>query len=106
MKEYLRNIYKLADSVDTARTRTAFGLRCEKAEASAIQCLKQMAKTIRKRIEGLLAFWKHDKITSASQEGFNNKIGWFTRQAYGYQDKAFLHLKIYDLPNISTRKQL
>ena len=82
MKEYLRNIYKLADSVDTARTRTAFGLWCEKAEASAIQCLKQMAKTIRKRIEGLLAFWKHDKITNASQEGFNNKIGWLTRQKH------------------------
>ena len=104
MKEYLRNIYKLADGVDTART--AFELWCEKAEASAIHCLKQMAKTIRKRIEGLLAFWKHDKITNASQEGFNNKIGWLTRQAYGYRDEQFLHLKIYDLPNLSTRKTL
>ena len=103
MKEYLRNIYRMADGVDTARD--AFTLWCDKAEASAIHCLKQMAKTIRKRIEGLLAFWKHDRLTSASQEGFNNKIGWLTRQAYGYRDEEFLHLKIYDLPNISTRKQ-
>ena len=64
MKEYLRNIYKIADGVSTART--AFTLWCEKAEVSAIDCLKKMAKTIRKRMEGLLAFWKYDKITNAS----------------------------------------
>jgi transposase len=104
MKEYLRNIYGMADCVATAQA--AFTLWCEKAEASAIQCLKQMARTIRKRMEGLLGFWKHGRVTSASQEGFNNKIGWLTRQAYGYRDEAFLHLKIYDLPNLSTRKEL
>lgn len=104
MKEYLRNIYKLADGVSTARA--AFILWCEKAESSTICCLKQMAKTIRKRLDGLLAFWKHDRLTNASQEGFNNKIGWLTRQAYGYKDEAFLHLKIYDLPHLSIRKNL
>lgn len=104
MKEYLRNIYKMADCCQTARM--AFTLWCEKAEVSGIHCLKQMAKTIRKRIEGLLAFWKHKGLTNASQEGFNNKIGWLTRQAYGYRDQAYLHLKIYDLPNLSTRKEL
>ena len=65
-----------------------------------------MAKTIRKRIEGLVSFWKHRRITSASQEGFNNKIGWLTRQAYGYKDREYLYLKIYDLPNLKTRKYL
>ena len=104
MKEYLRNIYRMADCCQTARS--AFILWCEKAEDEGIHCLKQMAKTIRKRIEGLLAFWKHHRLTNASQEGFNNKIGWLTRQAYGYRDEAYLHLKIYDLPNLSTRKEL
>jgi len=104
MKEYLRNIYKIAPTWSLART--AFLLWCEKAEASGIHCLKQMAKTIRKRLDGLLAYWKHAKLTSASQEGFNNKIGWLTRQAYGYRDEQYLHLKIYDLPNLSTRKAL
>ena len=104
MKEYLRNIYRLADGVCTARK--AFTLWCEKAEVSAVKCLTQMAKTIRKRMEGLLAFWKYDRMTNASQEGFNNKIGWLTRQAYGYKDEKYLHLKIYDLPNLSTRKVL
>ncbi len=104
MKEHLRNIYRLADGVSTARK--AFTLWCEKAEISAVKCLTQMAKTIRKRMEGLLAFWKYDRMTNASQEGFNNKIGWLTRQAYGYRDEDYLHLKIYDLPNLSTRKTL
>ena len=101
VKAYRRNIYGMADWVATARA--AFALWREKAEASAIHCLKQMAKTIRKRIEGLLGFWKHDRMTSASQEGFNNKIGWLTRQAYGYRDEAFLHRNIDDLPNLSIR---
>lgn len=104
MKEYLRNIYKLADSCELART--AFMLWCQKADASAVYCLKQMAKTIRKRIEGILGYWRHNKLTSASQEGFNNKIGWLTRQAYGYRDPQYLYLKIYDLPNLSIRKTL
>jgi transposase len=104
MKEYLRNIYKMADSCDLART--AFLLWCEKAEASGVRCLKQMARTIRKRLHGLLAFWRHNRITSASQEGFNNKIGWLTRQAYGYRDERYLILKIYDLPHLDIRKRL
>ena len=104
MKEYLRNNYKLANSYELART--AFLLWAEKAEDSGIHCLKQMAKTIRRRLDGLLAYWKHAKLTSASQEGFNNKIGWLTRQAYGYRDEKYLHLKIYDLPNLSTRRNL
>lgn len=104
MKEYLRNIYKLANSYDLAHT--AFLLWAEKAEASGVNCLKQMAKTIRRRLDGLLAYWKHGKLTSASQEGFNNKIGWLTRQAYGYRDEKYLYLKIYDLPKLSTKRRL
>jgi len=104
MKEYLRNIYKMADSCDLARR--AFLLWCEKAEVSGIRCLRQMAKTIRKRLQGLLAFWRYNRITSASQEGFNNKIGWLTRQAYGYRDEKYLILKIYDLPHLDIRKRL
>jgi len=65
-----------------------------------------MAKTIRKRKDGLLAYWKHGYLTNAGQEGFNNKIGWLTRQAYGYRDEEYLHLKIYDLPNLSTLRRL
>ena len=82
------------------------GRRLPHFSTGVYNCLKKMAKTIRQRLDGLLAYWKHAKLTSASQEGFNNKIGWLTRQAYGYRDEKYLHLKIYDLPNLSTRKHL
>ena len=101
MKECLRNIYRLA--MDSTLARKAFELWCDKANASGVYCLKQMAKTITKRMEGILGFWKHGSLTNASQEGFNNKVGWLTRQAYGYRDEEYLHLKIYDLPHLSTR---
>ncbi len=70
MKEYLRNIYKLADSYELART--AFLLWAEKAETSGIHCLKQMAKTIRRRLDGLLAYWKHAKLTIDKKESLKN----------------------------------
>lgn len=104
MKECLRNIYKMA--MDSTLARKAFKLWCDKATASDVYCLKQMAKTITKRMEGILGYWKHGSLTNASQEGFNNKVGWLTRQAYGYRDEEYLHLKIYVLPNLSTRKDL
>lgn len=52
MKECLRNIYRLA--MDSGLVRTAFELWCDKANASGIYCLKQTAKTITKRMEGIL----------------------------------------------------
>jgi transposase len=104
MKEYLRNIYKMAPGATIAER--AFEQWCAMADESAVACLKTMAKTIRQRIKGLLAYWNHGCLTSASQEGFNNKIGWLTRQAYGYRDEQYLYLKIYDLPNLSTRRDL
>lgn len=104
MKECLRNIYKM--TMDSETARLAFIRWCEKAMLTGIACLKQMAKTIENRIEGLLGYWRYGCMTSASQEGFNNKIGWLTRQAYGYRDEEYLILKIYDLPNLSTRKAL
>jgi len=104
MKEYLRNIYRIANGVAVAKL--AFEKWCAMADESGVACLAQMAKTIRRRMDGLLAYWRHGYLTNASQEGFNNKIGWLTRQAYGYRDERYLHLKIYDLPNLSTRRNL
>ena len=47
------------------------------------------------------------KYTSVSLlEVFNNKVGWLTRQAYGYRDEEYLILKIYDLPNLKIAKEL
>ncbi len=104
MKEYLRNIYQLADGMTVAEL--AFKKWCAMADESGIDSLKRMAKTLRSHWSGVLAYWRHNNITNASQEGFNNKIGWLTRQAYGYRDEQYLYLKIFDLPNLSTVKRL
>lgn len=104
MKECLRNIYTMThNSLDA---EIAFKLWCEKAVASGIACLKTMAKTISSHLDGILGYWRHGSLTNASHEGFNNKIGWLTRQAYGYRDEEYLHLKIYDLPHLATRRDL
>ena len=103
MKESLRNIYSLAWDAHTAQL--AFNRWCELAEASNIAQLQTMAKTIRRNIDGITAYWTVG-ITSASMEGFNNKIRWLNSQAYGYQDEEYFTLKIFDLPHIKTRRDL
>ena len=104
LKESLRSIYSIADNRTCADM--AFKRWYDLAMASAIPELMTMAKTIKKHINGILAYWSTGGITSASMEGFNNKIGWLTRQAYGYRDEEYLILKIYDLPNLKTTKEL
>jgi transposase len=76
------------------------------AKASEIPELITMANTIRRHIDGILAYWPTGGVTSASMKGFNNKIGWLTRQAYGYRDEEYLILKIYDLLNLKVAKEL
>ena len=102
LKEALRRIYKIRDVVFV---ENALVYWCEKAEACQIKELVSMAKTLRKHAAGIVAFWKTG-ITSAAMEGFNNKIGWLTRQAYGYRDEEYLILKIFDLPNLKVVKEL
>ncbi len=96
MKECLRNIYAIAEYEEHARI--AFIRWAELALKIGIGELKTMEKTITRRLDGLVAYWK-DNITSASMEGFNNKIGALNRSAYGYKDLKYLKLKIFDLPN-------
>jgi len=104
MKETLRNVYKLAKDEDEARL--ALKDWCAQAEASEVPELRTMARTIRSHIDGILAYWT-TRLTSAAMEGFNNKIRWLIRQAYGYRDKQYFTLKIFDLPNLrSTTRAL
>ena len=102
LKEGLRRIYTLKN-VEFAETALVYW--CEKAEQSGIKEMLTMAKTIRKHGPGILAFWETG-ITSAGMEGFNNKIGWLNRQAYGYRDEEYLILKIFDLPNLKVTNEL
>ena len=104
MKEKLRSIYRTAKLREEARTLFEDWIKA--AENSEIAVLKTMAKTIRSRLEGILAYWKFNKLTNAGMEGFNNKIRWLIRQAYGFHDQDYFELKIYDLPTCKTVKEI
>ena len=92
--------------MDVVDAEWLFAEWCVEANKSGIKEMKTMANTIQTHIEGILAFWTTDAITSAAVEGFNNKIRWLIKQAYGYRDQDYLRLKIFDLPNIKTTKDL
>jgi len=104
MKEKLRNVYKLASDFDDAEQMLADW--CAAADASEIPELKTMAKTIRTHIDGILGYWTEGGWTSASVEGFNNKIRWLIKQAYGYRDQEYFKLKIFDLPKTKIVRNL
>jgi len=103
LKELLRSIYTTAKNVYEAEKELEKW--CTMARQSGIQQLDAMANTIKNHWDGILAYWKLG-ITSAKVEGFNNKIRWLIKQAYGYRDKAYFKLKIFDLPSTSIEKSL
>ena len=37
-------------------------------------------------------------------EGFNGKVPWLIKQAFGFGDFKYFRLKIFDLPSIDIRK--
>lgn len=67
-----------------------------RAEASGVTMLKKFANTLRLHRRGLLN-WYDYPISTGPLEGTNNKIKTMKRQAYGYRDSEFFHLKIYTL---------
>lgn len=104
MKECLRRIYSIAENRNEAKI--AFEYWCKIADETGIGSLVNMAKTIRRHLDGILAYWTEGKLTSAGMEGFNNKLRWLIGQAYGYRDDEYFKLKIFDLPTINTRKAI
>lgn len=64
-----------------------------RAEASGVQMLRQMAKTLDAHRSGLLAYYDYP-ISTGPLEGTNNKIKTMKRQAYGFRDHEFFKLKI------------
>jgi transposase len=104
MKEALRSIYRRAEN-DT-QAEAALINWCAIARQTEVHELIQMANTIEKHMKGITAYWRTGGLSNASMEGFNNKIRWLMRQAYGYRDDEYFKWKIYDLPNLKTKKQL
>ena len=69
---------------------------CQRAMATGIAVLRQMAKTLLFHASGILNWWDH-RLSSGKMEGVNNKIKTLTRRAYGYRDEAFFILKLLSL---------
>lgn len=103
-KEALRNIYMRSNN--SYHANIAFHRWCKLAEETGIRELKSMAKTIRDKLDGITSFWTFRHISNAPMEGFNNKIRWLIRQAYGFRDREYFKLKIFQLPEISSVKKL
>ena len=61
---------------------------------------------IRNRLDGITGYRPFGHFSNAGTEGFNNKIRWLIRQAYGFRDREYLKLKIYQLPEINQEKSL
>ena len=101
-KEALRSIY--ARAATSYHARIAFHRWCKLAEETGIHELGTMAKTIREKLDGIVSYWTFRHISNAKMEGFNNKIRWLIRQAYGFRDREYFKLKIFQLPEISCEK--
>lgn len=69
---------------------------CRRAEASTLSVLVKMANTFRLHREGLLNYHRCP-ISTGPLEGVNNKIKTLQRQAYGFRDQEFFHLRIYSI---------
>ena len=95
------------NGVFTSKTKLdAAGLFADwiaEARATEVDDLVAMASTIEGHLAGILGFWEFRGASNASVEGFNNKIRWLIKQAYGYHDFKYFKLKIFDLPNLKSR---
>jgi transposase len=65
----------------------------EQARSLGNRHLSRFAKTIRSRMDAILAYYDH-RITTGPLEGLNNKIKVLKRSAYGYRDLSFFALRI------------
>ncbi len=93
LKEDLRRFWKEPHK-DAARRFLEGWI--ERARATGIRQLRQMANTLSVHREGLLAYYDVP-ISTGPLEGTNTKIKLLQRQAYGYRDQEFFRLRIFAL---------
>ena len=93
LKEDLRRLWSQSDKAAAARFLDGW---IERARATGIRQLRQMANTLSLHRTGLLAYYDVP-ITSGPLEGTNTRIQLLKRQAYGYRDRDFFKLRIYAL---------
>jgi len=93
LKEDLRRLWSQSDKAAAARFLDGW---IERARATGIRQLRQMANSLSLHRTGLLAYYDVP-ITSGPLEGTKTKIQLLKRKAYGYRDRAFFKLRIYAL---------
>jgi transposase len=93
LKEDLRQLWSQADKETASRVLEGW---IERARATGLRQLRQMADTLSLHRAGLLAYYDVP-ITTGPLEGTNNKIKTLQRQAYGFRDPEFFRLRIYAL---------
>jgi len=101
LKEKLRAIY--ANAKTKIEATGLFRDWIAEARVTEVDDLVSMASTIEEHLAGILGFWEFRGASNASVEGFNNKIRWLIKQAYGYRDFKYFRLKVFDLPNVKSR---
>ena len=103
-KEALRMIYSRSKTAYHAKIAFHRGIKL--AEETQIPELKTMARTIRSKLDGIVSFWTFRHISNAKMEGVNNKIRWLFKPVYGFRDREYCKLKIDQLPEIPSVKEL
>jgi len=93
LKEDLRQFWEQESRADAERFLDHWLAR---ARAARLEILFQLAQTLARHREGLLA-WYDCPISTGPLEGTNTKIKLMQRQAYGFRDREFFKLKIYAL---------
>ncbi len=69
---------------------------CTRAMRSKIEPMKKMAKTLRKKRELLLNWFRADgALSSGVVEGFNNKLKLITRKSYGFRTQNAYETALY-----------
>lgn len=97
MKERLRLMFNCG-SIEEARDElTAW---CQDAENSGIAILKKAARQVL-IWKTLILNWYKYPINSAKLEGTNAKIRTLQKRAYGYRDKQYFKLRLFNLHNIN-----
>ena len=90
LKETFLDIF---DYKSSWRARRAIEAWLAWAQRSRLPPFVRLARTVRKHLDGILAFID-SRLTNARLEGMNNKIKVIKRMAYGYRDEDYFFLKI------------
>ena len=95
MKEDLRQVWGWVGDKQAAEWHLKSWI--EMARNSGIDMLLKFAKSLERHLEGILAYFDFDCLSTGPLEGTNNKIKTMQRKAYGYRDIDFFKLKIMAL---------